>query len=67
MRVQFRRQNQCGETWQIRALTLSGGIFVSTDWYTITVNDPHWIEIDWPLTRTPTLAYTLIAPKRWKP
>ncbi|MFO7917594.1 MAG: hypothetical protein R6V13_05910 [Anaerolineae bacterium] len=40
---------------------------MSTDWYTITVNDPHWIEIDWPLTRTPTLAYTLIAPKRWKP
>jgi FtsP/CotA-like multicopper oxidase with cupredoxin domain len=46
-RVQYRRQNQAGGTYQIRASALSAGAFVNTDWYTITPNDPHWIEIAW--------------------
>jgi FtsP/CotA-like multicopper oxidase with cupredoxin domain len=46
-RVQFRRQNQRGGTWQIRASALSGGAFVNTAWQTITPDDPHSIEIAW--------------------
>jgi hypothetical protein len=49
-RVQYRRQNQGGGTYQIRASALSGGAFVSTDWQTIAPNDPHWIEIAWAST-----------------
>jgi hypothetical protein len=46
-RVQYRRQNQGGGTYQVRASALSGGAFVNTAWHTITPNDPHWIEIAW--------------------
>jgi hypothetical protein len=46
-RVQYRRQNQGGGTYQIRASALSGGAFVNTAWNTITPNDPHSIEIAW--------------------
>ncbi|MGC9468009.1 MAG: multicopper oxidase domain-containing protein [Anaerolineae bacterium] len=46
-RVQYRRQNQAGGTYQIRASALSGGAFTNTAWYTIDPTTPHWIEIDW--------------------
>lgn len=46
-RVQFRRQNAQGGTYQIRASALSGGAFVNTNWFTIANNTAHWIEIDW--------------------
>jgi hypothetical protein len=47
LRVQFRRQNQAGGTYQIRASALSGGAFANTNWFTISNNAPHWIEIAW--------------------
>ncbi len=46
-RVQFRRQNQGGGTWQIRASALSGGTFANTGWFTIADGAPHSIEIAW--------------------
>lgn len=46
-RVQFRRQNAAGGTYQIRASALSGGGFANTNWFNISNNAPHWIEIAW--------------------
>ncbi len=46
-RVEFRRQNAGGGTYQIRAGALSAGAFVNTNWFTIANSAPHWIEIAW--------------------
>jgi hypothetical protein len=46
-RVQFRRQNAAGGTYQVRASALSAGAFINTNWFTINNNSAHAIEIAW--------------------
>lgn len=46
-RVQFRRQNAAGGTYQVRASALSAGAFVNTDWFNINNNAANPVEIAW--------------------
>jgi FtsP/CotA-like multicopper oxidase with cupredoxin domain len=46
-RVQFRRQNAQGGTYQVRASALAAGAFVNTNWFAVNNNSANPVEIAW--------------------
>lgn len=57
VRVQYRRTNAAGGTYQVRLAVARAGGTTTTNWFTIANNTAHYIELDWRSAASATIRF----------
>jgi hypothetical protein len=57
VRVQYRRTNAAGGTYQVRLAVARAGGTTTTNWFTIANNTAHAIELDWQSAASATIRF----------